>query len=785
VGRAPQGWPPPAGHGPEALDLVFRDEAFLEPLSACLPLEQISGWGEAVVPLLRASLSHHGRPLQDPDPGDWRRRNWKPVRTADGQVVYDPASALTEIGRRVMDLYPDAFAPGGEPLPEIPTFGHLFAGLVQLADWLGSHTAFFPLSNGTGDRTQTATSFAEHAIEAIGLNAERWHAKLESAQPEFASIFDGDPPYPIQAAMALSALGALIILESETGSGKTEAAIWRFVDLFRRGKVDGLYFALPTRVSASQVYERVRKAVDRLWPTEAPVTVRALPGYASADGQEPTALPDFKVLWPDDPDDAEAHRRWAAESPKRFLAAPIAVGTIDQALSAALRIRHAHLRHALLARSLLVVDEVHASDPYMTVLLERLLQAHLGCGGQALLLSATLGSSARTRYLNIGRATTCTLPTFEVACQAPYPMLSDHAGLRQIASTARPKTVNWSLQDCIDDPDTIARQAIEAAATGAKVLIVRNTVPAARAVFHALEEHTSEPGWLFAVNGRPTLHHSRFSREDRPLLDHAVEQQIGKQRPPGPRVVVGTQTLEQSLDLDADLLITDICPMDVLLQRIGRLHRHARPLDARPPDYRTPRVLVLTPENNDLSPMLTTSRHGLGPFRDGDGIYPDLRAVEATRRLIIERPMVVIPEDNRILVEAATHPERLLEMESLGEPWRSLGAKIEGVKGAKSSIAHLQALEIDTPFDQQDGFPTDMKIETRLGASDRLLVFDPAPTGPFGAPVKHLPVRHFLIAGIAPDAQPASIDIQDGTLLFSLESARFRYSRLGLERIDR
>lgn len=781
-GAIPKGWPNYAGHGIEATKL-FSDDDFLRALVALLPIDALCTWGEAVEPLLKASISHHGRPIIE-SAGDWSRAIWKPVTRPDGRTLYDPAPVLAEIGRRAVDLYPDAFAPGGDPLPDAPAFGHLFAGLVQLADWLGSDTAFFPFSAASEDRAKEAVGYAERAVMSLGLDAEDSRAALTTHSPSFDQIF-GNKPYPIQDEMKSADLGPLVILESETGSGKTEAALWRFVDLFERDQVDSLYFALPTRVSASQVYERILQAVGRLWPTDPPVTVRALPGYASADGQEPKALPDFKVLWPDNPEDQVAHRRWAAEAPKRFLAAPLAVGTIDQALFGALQVRHAHLRHALLARSLLVVDEVHASDPYMTVLLERLLQAHLGCGGHALLLSATLGSSARARYLAVGQSARSAVPTFQAACDAPYPALSDRLAMRQIPSTMRAKTVAWSLRDLIDEPEGIARLAIEAAASGAKVLIVRNTVPGARAVFQALEEAVPDVGWLFDVGGIRTLHHSRFSRQDRPAMDAAIQAQLGKDRPPGPRIVVGSQTLEQSLDLDADLLITDLCPMDVLLQRIGRLHRHPRPVEERPEAYRSPQAWILTPPSHDLSPLLKTSRHGLGPFRDGDGIYPDLRTLEATRRLIVERPTITIPEDNRELVEAATHPERLLEMEALGDDWKQLGQKIEGLTGAQRSIAHLHGLEIDKPFDAQQGFPTDLDIATRLGVRDRLLTFDPAPTGPFGQPLKQLPVRHFLVPkGIDPDAQPSAVKIQNGAILFSLETARFRYSRLGLEKID-
>ena len=164
--------------------------------------------------------------------------------------------------------------------------------------------------------------------------------------------------------------GPLLILESETGSGKTEAALWRFAQLFQAGKVDSLYFALPTRVAASQLYERTLKFAANMWQAtgqEPPLVVRALAGYESADGQNVQKLPHFKVLWADNPDEQKAHTRWAAESSKRFLAAPLAVGTIDQALLGALQVRHAHMRHGLLSRSLLVVDEVHASDAYMVL----------------------------------------------------------------------------------------------------------------------------------------------------------------------------------------------------------------------------------------------------------------------------------------------------------------------------------------------------------------------------------------------------------------------------------
>lgn len=777
----PKDWPCHAGHGIEAFKL-FDLSNKLEHLLERLPVDQLAAWGEACDPLLVASISHHGRPLKD-TPADWGRSIWKQAGNN-----YDPAAVLTDMGKRVMALFPEAFEAGGKPLPDAPPFGHLFAGLVQLADWLGSDTRFFPYSEKGEDRAIKAKERASNAIAAVGLDMDSWRDKLNHYPQSFMDTFGIAEPRPIQAAMDNDQLGLLVILESETGSGKTEAALWRFAHLFRAGVVDSLYFALPTRVAASQIYHRVQSAIQNLWKDNPPATVRALPGYVNVDGADITQLPHFKVLWSDQPEDAEAHRRWAAESSKRFLAAPIAVGTVDQALLGALEVRHAHLRHAMLARSLLVVDEVHASDPYMTVLLERLLKAHLNNGGHALLLSATLGSAARNRYLALGPRSKHSYAkplAFEVACAVPYPAISDGSQIRPIDVGGGTKKVAWTTHDIIGAPGEIASMAIDAARLGAKVLVIRNTVADAIATLAAVEESIPEKGWLFTVNGVPTLHHSRFSRQDRPVMDKAVEAQLGKQRSTGPKIVVGTQTLEQSLDIDADLLIADLCPMDVLLQRIGRLHRHTRPVSERPEGFQSAKVCVLTPAGHDLDSLISRSRHGLGRFHNGGGVYPDLRVLEATRQLIIERPVVSIPEDNRYLVESATHPDLLrVIQEKKGESWEALGQKIEGETSAQRTVGYLHALDVEQEFGEHE-FPRDVQVATRLGAQDRILYFDLEFPSVFGAQIRELPIRHHMLPRDLPlDVLPGEVSQTKTSLTFSLGEARFRYSRFGLERIN-
>jgi len=792
--NAPASWPAPAGHSSEAL-YVFTDEKLLRQL----PVEEISKWGSASLSLWRASISHHGRPVEESNLID--RQIWRPV-ICSGQVAYDPGNTLREIGNCLTRWFPEAFQ-GAADLPTNPEFEHLFAGLVQLADWLGSDTRFFPYAEQGEDRNAWVWLRAREAVRHIGVDASKWRTALPP-KLSFSKVFKVSAPRPIQEKMAQPDLGKLLILESETGSGKTEAALWRFAWLFQAGHVESLYFALPTRVAATQLYNRTLQFAASLWREtgqEPPLVVRALAGYESADGKSIEArLPDFKVLWSDRPDDHRAHTRWAAESSKRYLAAPLAVGTIDQALLSALQVRHAHMRHSLLSRSLLVVDEVHASDAYMATLLEHLLKAHLNAGGHALLLSATLGSSARYRYQRL-ISPIVSMPTIAEAMELPYPALIDGSTVHRLADSGRSKHVHWQVKDWIDNPDAIASLVLDAAKQGAKVLVIRNTVPAALATFRAIENMALQCDLqhvLFNLNGIATVHHSRYSREDRPKLDSAVEQQIGKHRakPLQACIVVGTQTLEQSLDIDADLLITDLCPMDVLLQRVGRLHRHNRALEERPASYRNAQAIVLVPAGHLLDGCLKNSRHGLGRFHNGGGIYLDLRILEATRRLISGSDSHLIPKDNRELVELATHPEVLDALaHELGSDWLEHGQAVDGETQAEKVQANLSVLPFRQHFIEIDdgGYELDtlrfagkeQQISSRLGAADYLLTFRPAQAGPFMQNVALLPMRnHMWPRGESPDTQPkirSSAD--DGSFTFTLGTTAYRYSRVGLERI--
>jgi len=748
-----------------------RGEVYAERLFSVLGLERMAAWfadDDATFEFWQTLFAHHGRPWRsDPTDAD---AHWKP----DG-AGSDPIADLVQMRTALDQWFPLAFATG-PTLPDNPAFHHAFAGLLMLADWLGSDTQFFPFAHGTAaDRMTFARARAQAALQSVGLAVETRRSEVAAEPTGFSDLFGVANPRPVQRD-AILPTSRCVVLEAETGSGKTEAALWRFRHLFEAGEVDGLYFALPTRVAATQMFTRVKRFRDALFPeADRPSVVLAVPGQVGADDAKGHPLPEFGFEWNDQPDETRRQGRWAAEHPKRFLAAQIAVGTVDQALLSAIAVRHAHLRGTALLRHLLVVDEVHASDRYMETLLGNLLSGHIQAGGHALLLSATLGAAMQARLLGTP------LASLALAQEAPYPALSwaDDGQVRVhcIEPSGQVKQVHLKAVAKIDDTAAVARLALEAAECGAKVLIIRNTVRAAIETAIALEAlgGASHPA-LFRVRGVATLHHGRFSPSDRQLLDTAVEASLGKGSAAIPVVVIGTQTLEQSLDLDADLLITDLCPIDVLLQRIGRLHRHYE--RARPAGFTEPTAIVLTPSSRDLLPLMRSERgrHGFGQ------VYTDPRIIEATWRLVEEQPVWSIPYANRWLVEQATHPERLATIEAellaLDARWRRVLNDQYASGIAESQQAAQGLLRRDRPFCE---FQINENWATRLGAKD-LLVALPALPGPFGEPVHAIRVPHFFVKGATGDEVAEVLAFEDGSFSFRLGQATLLYSRLGLTR---
>jgi len=259
-----------------------------------------------------------------------------------------------------------------------------------------------------------------------------------------------------------------------------------------------------------------------------------------------------------------------------------------------------------------------------------------------------------------------------------------------------------------------------------------------------------------------------------------VEAAFGKNRSAVGRILFGTQTLEQSLDIDADLLLTDLAPMDVLLQRIGRLHRHER--DDRGA-FAEPRVIVLRREERDLSALLgkVAERHGMGSNGTYRTAYPDLLQLEATLRLLEECPAITIPADNRRLVEGALHPEvRAALAPTLGPAWRTHAANRATAAFADRETAGLRSLDLATPFSALAYSRGGEDASTRLGEQALLVDFDQPFTGPFDEAVHRIAIPAWMVSGTGFAGQPERLDDDGDGQRFRLGDRTYRYDRWGL-----
>ena len=769
-----------AGHVKETSVLLY-DEELRTKLVAALGLADMASWfadPEAdVMRLLLAAIFHHGRPAFDDNIADGialgnLKRHWKP------RGNLDPFDGLTELGKTARRAFPNAFRGDAPSIGVSVALEHRFAGLVMLADWLGSHReSFFPFEH-EGDRIGWSRRQARNALVAVGLDVSAARIRIEHGQPTFGDTFGiRGEPRPLQSALSRADLPALLVAESDTGSGKTEAALMHFLALFAAGKVDGLYFALPTRVAARELYGRVTDAMNRVFGDDCPPVLLAVPGYTQIDGEPKNMLPTDAHLFNDD-EQRTRDRNWTAERPKRFLAAPVAVGTIDQALFSAIQVPHAHLRAACLDRSLLVIDEVHSSDVYMRYLARRLLIRHLKAGGHALLLSATLGAAARAEYLHPGDSRPQGEP-FDQAIVLPYPALSaPNTPMRHLPDPAcRSKTVRLEPLPLLKSPEDLLPRLRDAVRAGQRVLVILNTVGRAIALARLADADPELASALFAVSGVRAPHHGRFGRADREQMDRVVSKRMGRGSSSGAMLLIGTQTLEQSLDIDADWLLTDLCPIDVLLQRIGRLHRHDR--GPRP----MPVCTVLLPGESDFSVFLNPR----GEVRRGNlaglgTVYEDLRILQLTRGLIVAGPVIEIPRDNRHLVETATHPDRLVQLQ--GDAWTRHALHIEGIGGAQQSAAHAAAMPNEHFGEFMFPNTVEEHLATRLGLSDRILSLGRDFPSPFGQIIYDINIPGRL----APkkEIEQAHLVSFEGDILFIQADAagqyNYRYSRFGLEK---
>ncbi len=586
----------------------------------------------------------------------------------------------------------------------LQTLSWSIAGWATLSDWLGSNQEHFPYCQDKiplADYWQVTLGNAEKALQETGFN------KVSEPLPYagMASWFGQQSitPTPLQQAAETIDIAAgpqLFILEDVTGSGKTEAACILTQRLLAAGHGDGLYFALPTMATSNAMYSRLGSLHRRFY------TAGSTPSFVLAHGARDLNDDFMAAVAAPQPSDLDYTanelsatsrcNQWLADSRKKALLAEVGVGTIDQALMAILPFRHQSLRLYGLARKVLVIDEVHAYDNYMQTLLSQLLSYHARQGGSAILLTATLPRSMRSVMMAAWQKG---LGQPEKKPQKDeFPLLT-HVSEGQLlelplasrAEVSRSVDVDWFIEE--EQAIDAVLAAVEA---GECIAWVRNTVDDAIRAFEAIAARHPEPE-------RCLLFHSRFAMVDRQRIESQVIERLGKDSTHEIRrgqVLISTQVFQESLDCDVDVMISDIAPIDLLIQRAGRLQRHQRGLRC------PPRLLVLAPSWAD-----DPDEHWLKRTLPGtQAVYRDTSLSWLTQSVLRRLGAIRMPEEARALIEGVYGQG----IDDIPDALQQGRLEQNGIRKVSGSLATYNALDLAEGYTKNDQWQEEQEIGTRL-----------------------------------------------------------------------
>ncbi len=587
-------------------------------------------------PLMSAVTGHHGAP---------------PASSTEGRPALRRAfgDAGVEAGRafagEAMDIL-GCCCPPSLSRTAARQASHLVAGLAVLADWIGSAQWWFRYCEPPArlaDYWPTACERAAHAVEKAGILPSAPAARVrydslvgEQVVPTPMQRWASETPIPTGA--------VLFMVEDETGSGKTEAALMLAHRMMAAGHGEGLYVALPTMATANGMFDRMAAAYRGMFGQETePSIALAHSGRDMHRGFQQAILagaaetPSNVARGEGAETASAACAAWIADDRRRSFLADAGVGTVDQALLGVLPARHQSLRLLGLARRILVLDEVHAYDAYMQREIEALLEFQAGLGGSAVLLSATLPRSARARLASaFSRGLGETVPTSAADLAYPLATLCSATGNDAVSvpgDSERARTLPVRLLRSVDAAlDEVERSA----AAGHAVLYIRNTVD------DALDARAA----LGARGLDAMLFHARFALRDRLRIERSIMDTFGKASGAPDRrgrVLVATQVVEQSLDLDFDAMVTDLAPVDLLIQRAGRLWRHRRPERAGRPE-----LLAVAPSTTNEPDERWFARM----FPRAAYVYTDHARLWLTARAIERAGAIESPAGLRALVEA-------------------------------------------------------------------------------------------------------------------------------------
>jgi len=696
----PWSQPQPANHQEIGYRLVESDQHLASLIQSLIGVHNDPYRDFVFVPI----FGHHGRPI---DPCEQ-------LNSHMGKAT-DPATlAARDFTSAVLDIF-------GQPkLPPLrrgagPNLSWRLAGLVALADWLGSNQEHFkytaPDLSPEEYWENCAKPRARVALDQSGLLPAAASCGCSMRIVGGANFVPTDAQRWAQN-LLLNSGACLYFLEDVMGSGKTEAALILAHRLLQAGMADGIYVALPTMATANGLYRRLSTVYRKLFAEDAcpslvlshgardmnPIFQGSL-NFGSLGRQEMDAYEGGAL----DETASAACTRWLADDRRKTFLAHVGVGTIDQALLAILPVKHACVRQIGLSRKVLIVDEAHAYDAYMQREIEGLIEHQARLGAPVIVLSATLPRIIRRRLAAaFAKGAGLRIPELESSFYPLATALSE--GVTETPIAVREDLSRDIIITRCPEVEAVEKMVAAAVKSGAAVVYIRNTVDDACDTFKRLSE----------VGLDVELFHARFAMGDRFAIEERILDRFGKlgtQEQRRGRVLVATQVVEQSLDLDFDLMITDLAPIDLLIQRAGRLWRHQR----KERGWSRPEFVVVSP-----NPMEDASKDWFSAvFPRAQWVYHNHALLWLSARELFCREKLSVPGDLRRLVESVYAEDALDKVPSALQ--RS-GIDTIGKDIGHRAVANLNLLKLTEGYVPQSGqWGPDTVTPTRLGDERQLL----------------------------------------------------------------
>lgn len=602
----------------------------------------------------------------------------------------------------------------------------LIAGLTVISDWLGSNEQFFPFCSQPMPLDEY---WHNHAM----LKAEKAIATLPTASPitPFSDIRNLFPfiekPTPLQQqalTCQFSDNGAeLFIMEDVTGAGKTEASMILAHRLMTAKKAQGIYIGLPTQATANAIYQRTAQVYEQLYLADSHPSLVLAHGSSYMNPHFTQTILNHDEIsqqkYPKGEQSVSGEcNEWFVDTRKKSLLAEVGVGTLDQALMAIMPFKHQSLRLLGLRHKLLILDEVHAYDSYMVKLLENLLHYHALQGGSAIILTATLPYFLREKLLNaFYQGLTGNKQLLDLKQSLSFPLMTqlNLNGLVEKTIETRPEVKRKVNIDWINNIEAGIDKISKAIQQGKIICWIKNSVQDAISLYQQIQLN------LQLDHTQILLFHSRFAYCDRLDIEEKTLQWAGKtsnHQIRAGKVIIATQVIEQSLDLDFDEMISDIAPIDLMIQRAGRLQRHIRNQQGDIKLYdsknklkderNAPTLIVLAP---DWQAEPNANWLDEPAFRNTSYVYANPAHLWYTQKTLSEQGCIKMPDDARQLIESVYEQDL--------EPPAGLQKGYYGAQGAnlsKSSIANQSVLNLNAGYkrDSTNGWDNEVEVATRL-----------------------------------------------------------------------